>query len=68
MRNYYAEEAIWGWSGTRMIRFDSKKERDEFVRTTDFTNAITAKEVAEREKRGDKAFTIKQYEMMEGWV
>lgn len=49
IRHYFAEQAIWGSDFHRIIRFDSKKERDEFVQTIDYTNNITAAEAAGRE-------------------
>lgn len=44
---YYAEQGIWGYG--KMIRtFESKKERDDFVDNTSYTNVISAAEVEER--------------------
>lgn len=44
MKKYYAEIAIMGMDHTEKVSFESKTERDEFVRTTDYTGKITSKE------------------------
>lgn len=46
MKKFYAEKAIWGANATVAVVFNSRKERDEYVKTTDYTNKITAKEAA----------------------
>lgn len=48
MRKYYAEIAHWGRDHTTVIQFDSKKERDNFVNDTDYTNNVYAYEAKER--------------------
>lgn len=49
MRKYYAEMAQWGRDNTLVIQFDSKKERDDFICMTDYSNAVYAWEIKKRD-------------------
>lgn len=42
-KNFYAEQAIWGADLHEIKTFESKSARDEYVRTHDFSNAISSK-------------------------
>lgn len=44
-RRFYAEKNGIGYNGTVKIMFSSRKERDEYVKKTDYANAIPAAEV-----------------------
>ena len=48
MKRFYAEQAIWGRDKTVVLAFTTRKKRDEYISTTDYSNAITAKAVLER--------------------
>lgn len=39
-RKYYAEIRRWGADSSDVISFPSKKEREAFIRTTDFTSSV----------------------------
>ena len=47
IRKFYAVQSIWGKDVKEIIKFASKKERDEFVNKTDYTDVITAKQLKE---------------------
>lgn len=46
-KTYYAAQSVWGKDVKEVIEFASKKERDEFVDKTDYTDKITAKQLKE---------------------
>ena len=48
MKRFYAEQGVWGADDTMIRVFTSKKERDDFVSNTDYTNVISAADVKAR--------------------
>jgi len=47
MKKFYAEQATMGRDIKTQLVFDSKKERDDYVANTDYSNTISAKDVAQ---------------------
>lgn len=56
MKKYYAEIARLGRDRTTILEFDSKAERDEFINTTDYTNAVYA-----TKENKERAITLAEY-------
>lgn len=56
MKKYYAEKATLGADDTTIIKFNTKKEREDFVKTVEHTNRIAAKEVCK-----EAAITLAEY-------
>lgn len=50
MSNYYAKQGINGIHYVKVLRFDTRKERDEYVRTHDYTDAVKASDLSEASK------------------
>lgn len=59
IKNFYAEQAVWGADKPYIIKFNSRKERDAYTTEHDYSNPISAAEV-----KNEYTYTPEEFEQM----